>query len=110
MNFTIDIQTVEGMPVLYLQGEVDAFTAPKLQEKLIPLVSDVEIVKVTVDLSNVSYMDSTGIGTFIGALKAAQKSGCQLYIQNPTSRVQRLFAITGLQQIIQMIPGKGADV
>jgi len=107
MNLSVEVKHGEGQAILFLQGELDAFTAPKLSEHLTPLVTNPGLSKVFVDLEHLSYMDSTGIGIFIGALKSANKSGCQLVIQNAPQRIERLFSITGLHQLIPMVSGKG---
>lgn len=84
---------------LEVAGEVDAFTAPELREKVIPLTEKRENT-VIVDLSDVTYMDSTGLGVFVGAIKAAKKNQSEVILKNMTERVRRLFAITGLDEII----------
>ncbi len=109
MNLSIHSETVEGHSILYLQGEVDAYTAPLLSERITPLVMNPEVSKVTVDLAQATYMDSTGIGVFIGALKAAKKSECELLIQNVPPRIERLFTITGLCRLVSVVPLKGEE-
>ncbi|WP_139491918.1 anti-sigma factor antagonist [Brevibacillus dissolubilis] len=109
MNLTIRMESQSEQSVLYLQGELDAFTAPKLSEQLTPLVQQPSINQVIVDMSNVSYMDSTGIGTIVGALKTAKRSNCDLRIVNVTPRIERLFRITGLSEIIPVEPMEGEE-
>lgn len=90
-------------------GEIDAYTAPLVSEQLLPLVSEAESKSVSVDLRDVSYMDSTGVGVLIGALKASRQSGCQLVLENVTPRIERLFRITGLSDIIPVKPLGGEE-
>ena len=52
---------------LVIEGEIDAYTAPQLREKLLPLCKEHQ--KISIDLSGVNYMDSTGLGVLIGAYK-----------------------------------------
>jgi anti-sigma B factor antagonist len=109
MNLSISLENAGGNYVLFLSGELDAFTAQQLKERLIPLVQQGEERTVIVDLKHVTYMDSTGIGIFIGALKAAIQSGCRLLLENVPPRIDRLFRITGLHEIITITPLKGED-
>ena len=67
MNVTIRTEWTDQQAIIYVAGEVDAFTAPQLSGVLHPLVRTAEKPEVAVDLAGVSYMDSTGIGIFIGA-------------------------------------------
>jgi len=102
MNLSIRMEHGDGKQILSLSGEVDAFTAQQLRDRLFPLVQQGSEKSVTIDLEHVSYMDSTGIGIIIGALKAAAQSGCQLQLDKVPSRIDRLFRITGLHEIISI--------
>jgi anti-sigma B factor antagonist len=106
MNLTIRMERNSGGHIVYLCGELDAFTAPQLKERLIPLASDPEARQIAVDLEQVTYIDSTGIGIFIGALKAARQTGCKLVIENVPPRIERIFRITGLHEIVPITPLK----
>ncbi|MFC7394893.1 STAS domain-containing protein [Scopulibacillus cellulosilyticus] len=100
MNLRIEHQEMgSNKYMIKLIGEVDAYTAPNLREELIPLVEKGGDV-VTIDLSETEYMDSTGLGIIIAGLKAAKKSGSALEIGEMTPRVERLFKITGLLDVL----------
>lgn len=99
MNLSIRNEDKEGFSILFLEGEIDAYTAPKLREALIPL-AERPGQHITVDLSEVGYIDSTGLGIFIGALKATHSHNGTLKLTGMSERVQRLFTITGLDEVI----------
>ncbi|WP_017754816.1 STAS domain-containing protein [Calidifontibacillus oryziterrae] len=101
MNLEINIELLDNTHLLKLSGEVDAYTAPKLREAIIPLVEK-ENANVIVNLSGVRYMDSTGLGVFIGALKSSYKFRSSLKLQGLTTQVERLFHITGLSEVINI--------
>ncbi|MGP4081925.1 STAS domain-containing protein [Pseudalkalibacillus sp. R45] len=86
---------------LVLVGEVDAYTAPKLKETLLEATQKPD-QQVVVDLSGVQYMDSTGLGVFVGALKSSQQYGSTLTLTGMTDRVERLFEITGLTEVMNI--------
>lgn len=101
MNLNIE-QNVEGKTKeLKLAGEIDAYTAPKLKDALLPLTKR-EGTTVVVDLELVNYMDSTGLGVFISALKSAKENDSDLKLVALQERVRRLFDITGLDSIINI--------
>ena len=54
--------------VLAVKGEVDVYTAPRLREKLVELVSQGKH-QIVVDLEGVDFLDSTGLGVLVGGLK-----------------------------------------
>ena len=109
MNLKVDVREEGNTRVVYLNGEVDVYTASKLKEKIIPLAEESNKTLI-VDLSEVNYIDSTGLGIFIGALKCTDKSGSSLKITGVNSRVQRLFEITGLSEVIEIDTGKREEV
>lgn len=101
MNLSITEERKHNHPVrIMVSGEIDVFTAPKLRERLLPLCQDGETV--IVDLSDVNYIDSTGLGVFVGAYKIQQTSSGKMILTGVNSRLSRLFRITGLQDIIEI--------
>ncbi|ARK28617.1 STAS domain-containing protein [Halalkalibacter krulwichiae] len=106
MNLSIRLEADNDTTVLYLAGEVDAYTAPKLREELLPLTELGKNVKV--DLTDVHYIDSTGLGIFIGALKATHIHKGNLVLTGMSDRIKRLFTITGLNEVITIEEGEAS--
>jgi anti-sigma B factor antagonist len=77
------------------RGEIDAHTAPKLGSRLFGLAED-GARGVVVDLSQVTFMDSTGIGVLLNALRHLTIRHCKMVLVCPTERILRPFEITGL--------------
>lgn len=109
MNLQIDRKMDNQEEILLLNGEVDVYTALKLKETLIPIV-EMPNASVIIDLTNVNYIDSTGVGIFIGALKAADKSNSRLKLTGANARVKRLFEITGLDEVIDIASDQREEV
>lgn len=101
MNLTIDVSNKENTAYVTLVGEVDAFTAPKLKETLLPLTKE-EGQTIVVDFQDVNYMDSTGLGVFISALKSTKEHNTEMKLVQMQERVHRLFKITGLTEIMNI--------
>ncbi|MFD1335567.1 STAS domain-containing protein [Oceanobacillus iheyensis] len=101
MNLSVSTEESNGQVVLKVAGEIDAYTAPKLKETLLPLVKD-SSNNIQVDLEEVNYMDSTGLGVFVSALKSSKESKSNFELINVQDRVYRIFEITGLDEIIQI--------
>src|SRR6476661_2041441 len=92
-----------------VSGEVDAYTAPKLREELSPFAEGDN--KVNVNLKNVSYLDSTGLGVFVSLFKQLKKNKGELKLTDLSDRLKRLFKITGLSNIMNISgnPEEGED-
>lgn len=101
MNLTVNVVEESGKSVLHLAGEIDAYTAPKLKESLLPLTQR-KGNTVEVNLEHVNYMDSTGLGIFVSALKSTKENDSKLVLVNLQDRILRIFEITGLDDIIEI--------
>ncbi|MDF1511288.1 anti-sigma factor antagonist [Robertmurraya sp. DFI.2.37] len=101
MNIKIEVMEHDNLLEVKLAGEIDAYTAPKLRETLFPL-SEQEQVNMVVDLTDVGYMDSTGLGVFVGVFKSIRSKDGELKLIGLSKRLIRLFEITGLAEIMDI--------
>lgn len=108
MNLTIETTEHETYYNINVAGELDVYTAPELLEVLQPLrqkgTHDIHL-----NIENVSYMDSTGLGLFVGTLKELNKHGHELFVLGANSRIERLFDITGLKELMHVNDGTGVE-
>jgi anti-sigma B factor antagonist len=102
-------QTVGGYAVLAVRGEVDVYSAPTLQEGLTTLL-DSGAKPVVVDLTEVGFLDSTGLGVLVAARTSAADTGRTLPIACDHERILRLFKITGLDGVFEIHPSVEAAV
>jgi anti-sigma B factor antagonist len=81
-----------------VKGEIDVYTAPKLREKLIELVSEGSY-NVVVNLEGVDFLDSTGLGVLVGALKRVKAHDGTLALVCTQEKILKIFKITGLTKV-----------
>ncbi|MEO9223645.1 MAG: STAS domain-containing protein [Acidimicrobiales bacterium] len=98
MDLGLDIAHRDGWAVLAVTGEVDVATAPGLRERLIGLVSEGQ-GRIVVDLEGVDFLDSTGLGVLVGALKRVRTHDGELVLVCTHARVLKVFEITGLTKV-----------
>ena len=98
-----EIRREEKHALVLLSGELDASTAGQLYEQLAELTRE-GVVHVALDLSDLEFMDSTGLSVVIAEHKRTNASGGELVIMSPQSQVRRLFEITGLMGVLQVQP------
>lgn len=84
--------------VVAVGGEVDVATAPKLRERLISLIGEGR-THLVVDLGGVEFIDSTGLGVLVGALKRVRTHDGRLALVCTSPRVVKVFEITGLTKV-----------
>lgn len=81
--------------VVSATGEIDVFTAPDLDAHLTDL-QDAGASRLVIDLSGVSFLDSTGLGVLVKNLKRARDAGGWIRLVITSDRVRKVFEITGL--------------
>jgi anti-sigma B factor antagonist len=101
MELSLSTRTVAGHRVLDVGGEIDVYTAPQLRERLIGLVED-GARRVVVDLGRVEFLDSTGLGVLVGALKRLRGAGGDLTLVCAQERLLKIFRITGLDRVFTL--------
>jgi anti-sigma B factor antagonist len=89
--------------VVDVGGEVDVFTAPKLREAILGLLTDGR-TRIVVDLTRVGFMDSTGLGVLVGALKRVKERDGDLAIAGAQGTVLRVLTVTGLNAVFPLHP------
>jgi anti-sigma B factor antagonist len=92
--------------VLAVKGEVDVYSAPRLRERLVELVSEGHR-RIVVDLEGVDFLDSTGLGVLVGGLKRLRSHGGDLSLVCTQPRILKVFEITGLTTVFQI--GESVD-
>ncbi len=102
MELQVELLEENSVQRFKIVGEIDAFTAPKLRESLAS-AEEMKDMKAELDLSEVEYMDSTGLGVFVGFFKAVKANGGHVRIVGVNSRIMRLFEITGLSEIMDIV-------
>ena len=95
MELQLRVYESDGETVVEISGDVELHSAPRLREEL-RLICEVENPCCVVDMSGVPFIDSTGVGVLVGALKRAREHDGNLTIARPQPRVRRVFEITGL--------------
>ena len=88
----------DGIEVIDVQGDIDMYTAPRLRELLIGLVSKGNY-QLVVNLDKVGFLDSTGLGVLIGGLRRVRAHGGSLDLVCTQQRILKIFRITGLTEV-----------
>jgi anti-sigma B factor antagonist len=89
--------------VLAVRGEIDLFTAPELKQVLAESI-EAGRIRIIVDLTDTTFLDSTALGVLIGAVKRLRSREGALAIVNTDENIAKTFEITGLDQIFTILP------
>ncbi len=86
-----------------LCGELDEHSATHTRVTLDEAFSGRDFKQVIIDLSELDFMDSTGIGVLIGRYKKMKEKNIPIFIANPSSHAEKIFKMTGLYDIMPKI-------
>ncbi len=98
MDLKLGHHAKDGIEVIDIRGEIDMYTAPRLRELLIDLVSKGSY-QLVVNLDKVGFLDSTGLGVLVGALRRVRAHDGSLDLVCTQQRILKIFRITGLTEV-----------
>ncbi len=96
-DLIVRIEDGADAPRVTLSGEVDLRTSPALRTQLLDLIER-RPKRLIVDLSEVQYMDSSGVGTLVEIKRHTDRKNVRMVLVNPQARVRSLFEITRLEK------------
>lgn len=99
------IQTTlhERILITALDGELDHMQAERIRAQVDAAFEKSSCKHIVIDMSNVTFMDSSGIGMIIGRYKNTEKRGGQVILTGMTDAVTKLYEISGLAKIISRL-------
>lgn len=92
LEISVDVESTRT--VVHLAGEIDAANSGRLRAVLGERID--EDHDVVIDLAGVRFIDSSGLGVLVGALRRLNVSGHELTLRAPTGSLQRVLEMTGL--------------
>ncbi len=94
--FDISISRHDGLCVVRMSGELDLASS----ERLSALLAELSEATVVVDLSELTFIDSSGIAALVAAKDRLQSAGRDLVLTRPQPNVDRVLEMTGLEEWI----------
>ena len=98
MDLSLTTREADGKTVVAVAGEIDVYTAPKLRDKITELVA-AGSYDIVVDMQQVEFLDSTGLGVLVGGLKKVRAHDGSLRLVCNQDRLLKIFRITGLAKV-----------
>lgn len=98
VDLSVSTREQGGRTIVEVGGEIDVYSAPMLRDQLNALVADGHY-DLVVDMRNVDFLDSTGLGVLVGGLKRVRSHDGSLHLVCAQDRVLKVFRITGLTKV-----------
>jgi len=92
-----------GVLYLLLCGELDEHSAEYVRNEMDNMFSKKGFGQIIIDLSELDFMDSTGIGVLLGRYKRMKDRKIPIYICNPSTHAEKIFKMTGLYDLMPKI-------
>jgi anti-sigma B factor antagonist len=96
-------QPEPNVAIVGLKGEVDLYTCPELKEELLRVIRDGATL-VVVDLTETTFIDSTGLGVLIRGVERLKTEGGRLAVVCVDPNMVKVFEVTGLDRVLSIYP------
>jgi anti-sigma B factor antagonist len=101
MSLKIDRIVEEDRLIIIPTGDIDIVNSKIFKEAIVDVLNENKHVQI--DGRYLDYMDSTGLGVLIGLYKTAKENRIQLTLKNLKPNIYKLFDITGLNQVFEIL-------
>ncbi len=109
VDLKLDHHNQDGIEIVEVEGEIDVYTAPRLRELLIELVTEGHY-RLVVNMEKVEFLDSTGLGVLVGGLKRVRAHDGSLDLVCTQERILKIFRITGLTKVFEISGAVGEAI
>lgn len=92
----------DGVLEIKLTGEIDHHSAVSVRSEIDGLIFDLRPQKVVLDLSEISFMDSSGLGLIMGRYSLIKEFGGTLSLRAPTVAVMKILSLAGMERMIKV--------
>ena len=99
-DLEIGLDESDGVTFVCLRGRLSIDSSPAFRDRLLTLLRE-QSTNIAVDMTDVSYIDASGIATLVEGLKIALACQKTLCLEGLQGRVLRLFEVTGLLDLFE---------
>ena len=92
------LKDIDGTKVLDVTGEIDVYTAPQFKDAVNTVINSGQ-KHLVVDMTNVTYMDSSGFGALLSATRRLRPQGGTINLVNVSNAIDRILKITRLNTV-----------
>ncbi|WP_028399528.1 anti-sigma F factor antagonist [Ectobacillus panaciterrae] len=102
MSLSMNMEVKRDVLCIRLEGELDHHTAEDLRTKVTEMLEKHGVHHIVLNLENLSFMDSSGLGVILGRYKHVKSLGGEMVVCAISPAVKRLFEMSGLFKIIRL--------
>ncbi|MBM3515432.1 MAG: STAS domain-containing protein [Alphaproteobacteria bacterium] len=98
----IEVRDQNGVTIVGLSGDVDLQTSPSVRQKLLECLDKQK--KLVVDMSNVAYIDSSGVASLVEAFQVSRKKGAKFALAAVSPSAMRVLSLARLDKVFSIHP------
>ena len=99
----MDFKEMDDKMVITVRGDIDAYHSADFKKEVREKIASFKGIKVVLDLSNVAYIDSAGLGSLVAILKDVRNSGKTFTLAALKPNVKRIFEMTRLDKVFKIV-------
>ena len=99
----------DGSLTVSIEGDIDHHHARMMREEIDARIAEARPKQVILELSQVAFMDSSGLGLILGRLRTVSERGGKLILRDPTPRTERILKMAGVDRLLPIVHGCEAD-
>jgi anti-sigma B factor antagonist len=101
MGLTIEKEDVPKGSLIRVQGEVDLYSSPELRKVILKTIPSTD-GEMAIDLSGVTYIDSSGVATLVEGLRSARENGMKFTLVAPSQAVTQVLELARLDSVFEV--------
>lgn len=96
LDFSVDIREEKQTPIIKINGEIDVYNAPRLSEYLKETLESGQVSILVINMENVQYIDSTGLGTVAQIAHTLSQKNGKIHVVCTRPSIKKIFEVSGL--------------
>jgi len=97
IGFSVDVEETQSVPIVHVKGEIDVYTCPDLRTTLTSVIEKGH-KKFILDLGQIQYIDSTGLGTIAHTARSIEEKNGQILVVCNKHQIKKIFEVSGLEK------------
>ncbi|HBB71109.1 MAG TPA: anti-anti-sigma factor [Ruminococcus sp.] len=98
----VDIKSENGTAIAVLSGEIDHHSAKEMRAVLDRFIVTMQPEMMAMDMKNITFMDSSGVGLIMGRCKLLKECGGRLEVHDPPPYIRRVLKLSGIERIVRI--------
>lgn len=105
-NCKLEFESSDKVLTVFIKGEIDHCSAVWIRGEIDKQIAEQKPESTVLVLSDIDFMDSSGIGLVMGRYARMQSIGGTLSVKNPSDRVERILRLAGIERIVNIEKGE----